>query len=59
MLVWLIAGDGTFIDETSIDALPKVGESITTDKTYKIVEAPAQDDNAKKSNAQVLVVAEA
>ncbi|MDA0799144.1 MAG: hypothetical protein O2884_10805 [Chloroflexi bacterium] len=59
MLVWLVADDGTYIDETNVDAAPKVGESITTDKTYKVVEMPEQDENAKKLNAQVLVVEEA
>ncbi len=58
MLVWLVADDGTYIDETNVDAAPKVGESITTDKTYKVVAMP-EDENAKKLNAQVLVVEEA
>ena len=28
MLVWLVAEDGTFIDETNVDAAPKAGETI-------------------------------
>jgi hypothetical protein len=58
MLVWLVAEDGTYIDETNVDAAPKVGESITTDKTYQVIETQ-EDENAKKLNAQVLVVKEA
>ena len=57
MLVWLVAQqDGTFIDETNVDNIPAVGERITTDKAYEVLELPPQDDNARKSNAQVLVV---
>ena len=59
MLVWLVAGDGTYIDETNVDAAPKVGENITIDRIYEVVETPEQDDNARKLNAQVLVVKEA
>lgn len=56
MLVWMVAEDGTFVDETNMDAVPKVGEQVTTDRAYQVVETPAQDENAKKLNAQVLVV---
>jgi hypothetical protein len=59
MLVWLVANDGTYIDETSVETAPKVGENITTDKTYQIVSTPEPDENARKLNAQVLVVKEA
>ncbi len=59
MLVWLIADDGTYIDEVNVDTAPKVGESITTDKIYQVLGTPTQDDNAKKSNAQVVIVKEA
>jgi hypothetical protein len=58
MLVWLVAEDGTYIDETNVDAAPKAGESITLDKTYQVIETQ-EDENAKKLNAQVLVVKEA
>ena len=59
MLVWLVAEDGTFIDETNVDAAPKVGETITTDRTYQVLELAEQDETAKKLNSQVLVVKEA
>jgi hypothetical protein len=59
MLVWLVADDGTFIDETNVNAAPKVGENITTDRTYQVLSTPEPDENAKKLNAQVLVVKEA
>jgi hypothetical protein len=59
MLVWLVADDGTYIDETNVDAAPKVGESIKTDRVYQVVSTPEPDENAKKLNAQVLVVKEA
>lgn len=58
MLVWLVADDGTYIDETNVDAAPKVGESVTTDKTYQVIEV-REDENAQKLNASVLVVKEA
>ena len=56
MLVWLVAEDGSFIDETTMDQVPKVGDKVTSDKGYQVLELPAQDENAKKFNAQVLVV---
>jgi hypothetical protein len=59
MLVWIVAEDGTFIDETNIDAVPEVGEELTTDRKYTVVEVQEQDENTKKLNAQVLVVKEA
>ena len=59
MLIWLVAQDGTFVDEINVDAKPKVGETIKTDRAYKIVGTPEPDDNAKKFNAQVAVVTEA
>ena len=59
MLVWLVAEDGTFVDETNMDALPKKGEKLTTDRAYEVIDTPEQDENAKKFNAQVLVVKEA
>ena len=59
MLVWLVAEDGTFIDETNVDAAPKAGETIVTDRTYQVLELAEQDENAKKLNSQVLVVKEA
>ena len=59
MLVWLVAKDGTYVDEINVDKKPSVGETIKTDRAYKVVEAPEQDENAKKFNAQVLVVSEA
>ncbi len=59
MLVWIVAEDGTFIDETNVEAVPKVGEELTTDRKYQVVEAREPDENSKKFNAQVLVVKEA
>ena len=59
MLVWLVAKDGTYVDEINVPSKPKVGETVKADRAYKVVEAPAQDENAKKFNAQVLVVTEA
>ena len=59
MLLWLVAQDGTYVDETNVDSKPKVGDTITTDRAYKVVETPDPDDNAKKFNAQVAVVSEA
>ena len=59
MLIWIVAEDGTFIDETNLEAVPKVGEQLTTDRTYQVIEAKEQDESAKKLNAQVLVVKEA
>lgn len=59
MLVWLVAEDGTFVDEANVDAAPKTGETITTDRAYQILDMPAQDENAKKLNARVLVVKQA
>ena len=59
MLVWLTAEDGSYIDELNMDAAPKVGDTVKSDRDYKVVDLPAQDENAKKFNAQVLVVKEA
>jgi hypothetical protein len=59
MLVWLVAEDGTYVDETNVDAAPKTGDTITTDRAYQILDMPDQDENAKKLDAQVLVVKQA
>ena len=59
MLLWLVAQDGTYVDEINVESKPKVGETIKTDRAYKVVETPEPDENAKKFNAQVAVVAEA
>ena len=59
MLVWLIASDGTFVDEINVDTPPTIGESITVDKAYEVIGTPEQDDNAKKLDAQILIVKEA
>lgn len=59
MLVWIVAEDGTFIDETNLDTVPKVGGNFKTDREYQVVETPPPDENAKKFSAQVLVVKEA
>jgi hypothetical protein len=58
MLVWLVAEEGTFVDETDVPSVPQVGETITVGRTYQVIETPEQDENAKKLNAQVLVVKE-
>ena len=59
LLVWLVAKDGTYVDELHLESKPGVGETVKTDRDYKIIETPEPDDNAKKFNAQVLVVTEA
>ena len=59
MLVWMVAEDGTFIDETNMDTIPKAGEQVTTDRKYQVIEAKTPDENSEKFNAQVLVVKEA
>ncbi len=56
MLVWLTAQDGTYIDETDVEKVPAVGEEIVVGSRWRIVDAPAQDENAKRMGAHVLVV---
>ncbi|MEE8519178.1 MAG: hypothetical protein V3S98_08645 [Dehalococcoidia bacterium] len=56
MLVWLVAEDGTFIDETQMDKAPRVGEKLTLGGDWQVVEIPAPDETAAKLGAQVLVV---
>jgi hypothetical protein len=56
MLVWLVAEDGTFIDETQVDKVPSVGEKITLGGEWQVLETPTPDESAAKLNAQVLVV---
>jgi hypothetical protein len=59
MQVWIVADEGTFIDEINIDMVPKPGEQLITDRKYRVVKTPAPNENSKKFNAQVLVVKEA
>ena len=56
MLVWLVAEEGTFIDETNVDKVPAVGEEIVVGRTYRVVDLPPADDNATRLGATVLVV---
>ncbi len=56
MLVWLTGEDGTYIDETDVEKVPAVGEEIVVGSRWRIVEAPPQDENAKRMGAHVLVV---
>ena len=55
-MVWLIAEDGTFIDETQIDKIPGVGDKMSLGGEWNVVDTPAPDENAVKLGAQVLVV---
>ena len=55
MLVWLTREDGTFVDETDVEKVPAVGEEIVVGSRWRIVDTPAQNEQAKRMGAQVLV----
>ena len=56
MLIWLTREDGTFVDETDVEKLPAVGEEIVVGSRWLVVDTPAQNEQAKRMGAQVLVV---
>ncbi len=56
MLVWLTREDGTFVDETDVEKVPAVGEEIVVGSRWRIIDTPAQNEQAKRMGAQVLVV---
>jgi len=59
MRVWLVEPDGSYIDETEMDKVPGVGETVAIDAGYKAgyrVLDVKQDEHAKQMGAQVLVV---
>ena len=55
-MVWLVAEDGTFIDETQLDKVPGVGDKLSLGGNWSVVETPDPDETAAKLGAHVLVV---
>jgi hypothetical protein len=56
MLVWIVAQDGTYIDEAELETLPKVGEQVQAERSWEVLEVPAPAEIGGRPDAQVIVV---